>query len=524
MPAFRYRSTRGGQRDVGFEEAVMTGLAHDRGLFVPEEVPQVDAATIESWRALSFPELAFQVLSQYVSPAEIPHQDLKRLIENSTVNFRDKEVTPVRRVGDIWVLELFHGPTFAFKDVALQFLGNLFEFFLERKEGSRLTIMGATSGDTGSAAIYGLRGKKNVNCFILFPEGRVSPIQERQMTTVPDDNIHCLAIKGTFDDCQDTVKAAFADKEFRDKVSLGAVNSINWARVLAQMTYYFYAYYRVTDKDPSLKGKVNFSVPTGNFGDILAGYYAKRMGLAVGQLCVGTNENDILHRFFTTGKYHRAGVQETIAPSMDICVSSNFERYLFHLSGDNSQTLAGWFKGFEETGELTVEGDLLKEAQQEFCSGRVDMPENLAIIKDYFQKHKYLLCPHSSVGVGAATHAKLPPPSTVCLMTAHPAKFPAAIKKVIPAPPAAPAELAALSTLSTRVTPLPLCQAAIQAFVSATLAGQTGAGARATAMAASTSTSARGLLGAKTTNVLFWAGVAGVAGLAIVAGISLMRS
>mmetsp|Transcript_32417 Transcript_32417/g.85236 ORF Transcript_32417/g.85236 Transcript_32417/m.85236 type:complete len:362 (+) Transcript_32417:846-1931(+) len=239
---------------------------------------------------------------RYIPTEEVPAADLEDIINRSCTAFRDPGVTPVVKTGDCWTMELFHGPTFAFKDVALQFLGNLFEYFIDKKEGDakRLTIMGATSGDTGSAAIYGLRGKKNVHCFILYPKGRVSLIQEQQMSTVPDSNIHCLRVEGTFDDAQDIVKAAFMDTEFRNKVRLGAVNSINWARVLAQMTYYFYSYYRVTDQAKGVK-KVSFSVPTGNFGDILAGFYAKKMGLPVGKLVVGTNENDILHRFFSSG-------------------------------------------------------------------------------------------------------------------------------------------------------------------------------------------------------------------------------
>ena len=233
-------------------------------------------------------------------------------------------------------------------------LGNFFEYFLETgSNGGRLAVLGATSGDTGSAAIYGLRGKKGVDCVILYPTGRVSEIQERQMTTVPDSNIHCVAVDGTFDDCQDIVKASFNNKDFRERVQLGAVNSINWCRVLAQTTYYFWSYLRVTDKHPDAE-KVNFSVPTGNFGDILAGYYAKKMGLPVGKLAVTTNENDILHRFFTKGEYHRYDINKTISPSMDICVSSNFERYLFHLAGDDSTTLAKWMKDFETTGKLTI--------------------------------------------------------------------------------------------------------------------------------------------------------------------------
>jgi threonine synthase len=361
--------------------------------------------------------------------------------------------------------ELFHGPTFAFKDVALQMLGNFFEYFLETgSNGGRLAVLGATSGDTGSAAIAGLRGKRGIHCIILFPNGRVSGIQERQMTTVPDDNVHCVAIDGTFDDCQDLVKASFNTPAFRDKVHLGAVNSINWCRVLAQTTYYFWSYLRVTDKHKDIK-EVHFSVPTGNFGDILAGYYAKQMGLPVGKLIVATNENDILHRFFTRGEYHREPIAHSISPSMDICVSSNFERYLFDLAGKDAQKLAQWMKDFESTHELTISGDLLRKAQTDFDSARADTFMTLATIKEYKEKYDYMLCPHSAVGVCAIRQLSLVSEATVCLATAHDGKFPAAVSRAISPLPPPPPELAALDSLPTRRTELPNDLQAVQDFV-----------------------------------------------------------
>jgi threonine synthase len=361
--------------------------------------------------------------------------------------------------------ELFHGPTFAFKDVALQMLGNFFEYFLETgSNGGRLAVLGATSGDTGSAAIAGLRGKKGIHCIILFPNGRVSGIQERQMTTVPDDNVHCVAINGTFDDCQDLVKASFNTPAFREKVHLGAVNSINWCRVLAQTTYYFWSYLRVTDKHKDIK-EVHFSVPTGNFGDVLAGYYAKQMGLPVGKLIVATNENDILHRFFTRGEYHREPIAKSISPSMDICVSSNFERYLFDLAGKDPETLADWMKNFESTHELTITGDLLRKAQTDFDSARADTFMTLATIKEYKDKYDYMLCPHSAVGVCAIRQLSLVSEATVCLATAHDGKFPAAVSRAISPAPPPPPELAALDSLPTRRTELPNDLQAVQEFV-----------------------------------------------------------
>ncbi len=344
-------------------------------------------------------------------------------------------------------------------------LGNFFEYFLETgSNGGRLAVLGATSGDTGSAAIYGLRGKKGIDCIILYPRGRVSEIQERQMTTVPDSNIHCVAVEGTFDDCQDLVKASFGDKEFRDRVKLGAVNSINWCRVLAQTTYYYWSYFRVTDAHKSVK-TVNFSVPTGNFGDILAGYYSKRMGLPVGRLIVATNENDILHRFFTKGEYHRYDIAKTISPSMDICVSSNFERYLYHLAGDNSTVLSDWMKEFEKTGKITIAGEKLKEAQSVFSSARADTEMTLNTIKEYHDKYNYMLCPHSAVGVSAIHQLNEVNSATVCLATAHDAKFPAACKRAVDPLPTPPPQLSKLFALKVRSSNCPNDLKVVQAFM-----------------------------------------------------------
>mmetsp|Transcript_11965 Transcript_11965/g.17997 ORF Transcript_11965/g.17997 Transcript_11965/m.17997 type:complete len:523 (+) Transcript_11965:80-1648(+) len=462
-----YSSTRGdaSQKSLSFRQVVMQGLAHDRGLFVPDTMPDISMDEIEALRGKTYAEVAVAVISKFVKPDQVPKDKLVDIVTRSCKAFRAEDVTPVIDVNGHFVLELFHGPTFAFKDVALQMLGNFFEYFL--KTGSndgRLAILGATSGDTGSAAIYGLRGKEGIDCVILYPKGRVSEIQERQMTTVPDDNIHCVSVDGTFDDCQDLVKAAFREASFRDEVHLGAVNSINWCRVLAQTTYYYWSYLRVTDKHPDA-GLVNFSVPTGNFGDILAGYYSKRMGLPVGKLIVATNENDILHRFFTKGEYHRYDIQETISPSMDICVSSNFERYLFHLAGDDPATLTSWISAFESTGKLTITGKKLEEARADFGSARADTTTTLATIKEYNDKHGYMLCPHSAVGVSAIQQLDMVNSSTVCLATAHEAKFPAACSRAVDPLPTPPPELSKLYALPTRSTDCPNDLAVVQAFM-----------------------------------------------------------
>eukprot|EP00581_Thalassiosira_minuscula_P016969 CAMPEP_0183715312 /NCGR_PEP_ID=MMETSP0737-20130205/9589_1 /TAXON_ID=385413 /ORGANISM="Thalassiosira miniscula, Strain CCMP1093" /LENGTH=517 /DNA_ID=CAMNT_0025944403 /DNA_START=141 /DNA_END=1694 /DNA_ORIENTATION=+ len=462
-----YSSTRGcpTQKSISFRSAVMRGLAHDRGLFVPDSFPTVSAEELASWRSLSYPDLATEVIAKFVKDDEVPRDVLADIVTRSCGAFRSDEVTPLVKTDGHYVLELFHGPTFAFKDVALQMLGNFFEYFLSTgSNGGRLAVLGATSGDTGSAAIYGLRGKKGVDCIILYPNGRVSEIQERQMTTVPDDNIHCVAVDGTFDDCQDIVKASFNDKDFREKVKLGAVNSINWCRVLAQTTYYFWSYLRVTDAESDVK-EVNFSVPTGNFGDILAGYYSKRMGLPVGDLIVATNENDILHRFFTKGEYHRDDIQKTISPSMDICVSSNFERYLYHLAGDDATTLAAWMTAFESTGKLTIAGKKLKEAQADFKSAKADTAATLEVIKKYNAEHDYMLCPHSAVGVSAVHQLETANNATVCLATAHFAKFGDAVSMAVDPLPEIPKELSSLWSMEIRSSNCPNDAKVVQAFM-----------------------------------------------------------
>jgi threonine synthase len=472
MVSVTYSSTRGGQKSLSFRQVVMAGLAEDKGLYVPDSIPTVAPEELEAWRSLSYSDLAVQVIRKFVDEDEVPLEKLTDIVTRSCAAFRSPEVTPIVNVGGHPILELFHGPTFAFKDVALQMLGNFFEYFLETgsNEG-RLTILGATSGDTGSAAIYGLRGKKGVDCFILYPQGRVSEIQERQMTTVPDENIHCVAVEGTFDDCQDIVKASFADVEFRNRVKLGAVNSINWCRVLAQTTYYYWSYLRITDK-ASLKGeKISCSVPTGNFGDILAGFYSKKMGLPIDKLIVATNENDILHRFFTKGEYHRYGIEKTISPSMDICVSSNFERYLFHLAGNDATKLASWMTNFESTGKLTIDGGELKQAQEDFLSARADTATTLAVIQEYFQKYNYVLCPHSAVGVSAIQQLKMVSPTTICLATAHEAKFPDAVKMAVDPLPQPPKQLSILWNLKIRSTPCGNDLKAVQKIVESRIVG-----------------------------------------------------
>jgi threonine synthase len=406
---------------IEFQDAVMTGLAPDGGLLLPEQLPDV-TDRLEEWTQLSYQELAFEVMSLFAT--DIPPADLAELITDSYASFDAAEVAPSVEIGEFQILELFHGPTLAFKDVALQFLGNLFEYILGQRGGT-LNILGATSGDTGSAAIHGVRGKPNINIFIMHPAGRTSPLQEKQMTTVLDPNVFNLAVEGTFDDCQHIMKTTFADVDFKTAHSLGSVNSVNWARVLAQTVYYFHAAFRAMEKTGSRS--VQFSVPTGNFGDILAGYLAQRMGLPISRLILATNENDILSRFFNSGVYGITGVVPTISPSMDIQVASNFERYLYYKVGQDAEKLVALMDGFIENGALSVELNENGVVDDLFAAGRGDTASTLEIIKRYKDEYGYVLDPHTAVGVLVAEQFKSGTAPTVCLATAHPAKFTQAI-------------------------------------------------------------------------------------------------
>ena len=423
--AMNYISTRGQMAPMGFQDAVMTGLAPDGGLLLPETLPNV-SDQLDRWKDLSYTELAYELMRLFAT--DIPAEELRQLINDSYATFEHPEVVPSVKVGDLYILELFHGPTLAFKDVALQFLGNLFAYILERR-GGKLNILGATSGDTGSAAIHGVRGKPNINIFVMHPAGRTSPLQEKQMTSVLDPNVFNLAVDGTFDDCQSIMKTTFADVPFKTEHSLGSVNSVNWARVLAQTVYYFYSAFRVMKETGA--ESVQFSVPTGNFGDILAGYLAQRMGLPIRKLILATNENDILSRFFNSGVYGKADVVPTISPSMDIQVASNFERYLYYLVGQDAARLSSMMSGFAELGELAVELNADGQVDDLFAAGRGDTENTLAVIKRYHAEHGYVLDPHTAVGVFVAEELASSDAPTICLATAHPAKFTQAIVDAI---------------------------------------------------------------------------------------------
>ena len=456
----RYQSTRGQVRGLTFKEAVMMGLADDGGLLLPETIPSLTPGDIEVLASLAYPELAFQIINLFAG--EIPAADLKDLVDRSYGTFTHPEITPVVHQDGIYILELFHGPTLAFKDVALQFLGNLFEYLLKER-GEKMNILGATSGDTGSAAIYGVRGKENINIFILHPHRRVSPIQELQMTTVTDANVFNLAIRGTFDDGQRIVKEIFGDLEFKNRYSLGAVNSINWARVLAQVVYYFYAWGRAHRQTGC--ASVYFSVPTGNFGDIFAGYIARRMGLPIRQLILATNENNILTRFVRDGDYSIGNVVETLSPSMDIQVASNFERYLFYLFGGDSDRVQQAMAEFQRTGRLSFSPEERTQISDDFVAMTVDTEQTLTTIRDFHAATGYVLDPHTAVGVRAGRELAGGEVPVVCLATAHPAKFGDAVRRATGNDPKAPPSLTGIESRERRCELIDADTAAIKAFV-----------------------------------------------------------
>jgi threonine synthase len=439
----KYISTRGGIAPLSFRDAVMMGLATDGGLLLPESIPAITRETLSAWQKLSYQELAFAIISIYAD--DIPPADLKALINRSYATFTHPDITPVVAKNGVEILELFHGPTLAFKDVALQLLGNLFEYLL-KESGKKLNIIGATSGDTGSAAIHGVRGKENINIFILHPLGKTSPIQAMQMTTVTDPNVHNIAARGTFDDCQNIVKALFNDLAFKEEYSLGAVNSINWARVLAQVVYYFYAWFRVADQGK----KVVFSVPTGNFGDIFAGYVAKLMGLPIDKLLLATNENNILSRFINDGDYSLGHVVPTVSPSMDIQLASNFERYLYYLYDQDPARVRNAFAELAKDGRISFSKSEMDRVRAEFLSLSVNQQETLDIIARFHKETGYLLDPHTAVGVKAALDLTGPDQQAICLATAHPAKFGEAVARATGQDPPFPPSLVGIDKLPSR--------------------------------------------------------------------------
>ncbi|MFT7220192.1 MAG: threonine synthase [Candidatus Azotimanducaceae bacterium] len=450
-----YVSTRGGVSGLSFCDAVMMGLATDGGLLVPELIPDI-SGELESYRGLGYVDIAERVMGHYIT--DIPAKDLRQLLEISYSTFDDPAVTPLVSVEDFHVLELFHGPTLAFKDVALQFLGNVFEYILQGSDDT-LNILGATSGDTGSAAIAGVRGKDNINIFIMFPDGRTSLLQEKQMTTVLDANVQNIAIEGSFDDCQTILKATFSDLEFKEKYHLGAVNSVNWARVLAQVVYYFSAYVQL-----GMPKSFQVAVPTGNFGNIFAGYIARSMGLPIETLILASNQNDILHRFFTTGRYERGDVHFSLSPAMDIQIASNFERYLYFQFGRDTGKVNAFMSSFLDDGVATS-GFNTKNFDKAFKSGAVTDEETIQTITELHQSSQYLIDPHTAVGISAGRKLRNVDVPLVCLATAHPAKFEQAMTEALPETVVSHPSLEALRTLPERKTHLPNDKDQVKAFI-----------------------------------------------------------
>ena len=455
-----YISTRGSAPALDFEGATLAGLAKDGGLYVPRSWPTLSRDEIAGLAGKSYVETAVTVMRPFVA-GSLSDAELRELCTQAYGNFSHDAVTPLVQLDhQHWMLELFHGPTLAFKDVALQLLGLLFEKFLSRSD-KHLTIVGATSGDTGSAAIDGVAGREKIDIFMLHPLGRVSDVQRRQMTTVLAPNVYNIAIEGSFDDAQAIVKSLFNDRDFNGRFTLSAVNSINWARLMAQVVYYFYAAVRLGAPER----KVAFSVPTGNFGDVFAGYVAERMGLPIERLIVATNVNDILHRALTNGDYSTGTVTATATPSMDIQVSSNFERLLFDLSGRDGAALAGMMAGFESTKAMTIPADMLAASRPLISSARID-PDGMALAMRWaYERAAQVIDPHSAIGLAAAREADLGETPIITLATAHAAKFRDAVERATGARPAMPARLGNLFEREERYDTLPATKEAIAAYV-----------------------------------------------------------
>ena len=420
----KYISTRDRSKTFEFSEVFIKGLADDGGLFIPETLHEYTESEISEFKELGYSELAKKIIHPFIGNFT-SEDELSKIIEKSYGVFRKENVIELIKVGDRSVLELFHGPTLAFKDVAMQLLGNFYEYYLNN-QNEKLNIVVATSGDTGAAAIDAIKGKKNVNIFVLHPHNRVSSVQRKLMTTGKEQNVINIAINGNFDDCQNLVKSMFADKIFSNEIRMSGVNSINWARIIAQSVYYFYSYFLVEDKDRPL----NFSVPTGNFGDVYAGYLAKKMGLPINKLVVATNQNDILHRAISKGSYEVEKVTETISPSMDIQIASNFERLIYDLNDCDDAKTINAMKDIREKGKYIIDQERLNKINTDFLSSKMSEEEVLETIKKVHEKFDIVLDPHSAIGYGAFDKVNLSG-NNIVLATAHPCKFPDAIKNAI---------------------------------------------------------------------------------------------
>ena len=429
-----YVSTRNKSKTFKFKDVFLKGLADDGGLFVPEDEFNFDSEKLNSLKDLDYNELAKEIISPFVDDF-INDDDLSKIIKKSYSSFRKKNVIDLLKVEDRFILELFHGPTLAFKDVAMQLLGNFYEYYLENNN-EKINIVVATSGDTGAAAIEAIKGKKNLNIFVLHPHNRISSVQRKIMTTVKDNNVFNIAINGNFDDCQNLVKSMFEDKNFSNSINMSGVNSINWARIIAQSVYYFYSYFLIEDKTKP----INFSVPTGNFGDVYAGYLAKKMGLPINKLLVATNQNDILHRAISEGKYVSEKVFETLSPSMDIQVASNFERLIYDLNNKDANLTSEIMKTIKKDKAYIINEIGLKKINSDFLSASLSEDEIIKTISDVYKKNKLILDPHTAIGFAAFDRVSLEG-NNIVLATAHPSKFPDAINKALDMSAELPKEL-----------------------------------------------------------------------------------
>ena len=415
-----YVSTRDNSKEFSFEEVFIKGLADDGGLYVPKSLKKYNSQELSKLKNLNYNEISTEIINQFSSDF-ISKKELSYLIKKSYSKFRENEVVKISNIGELKLLELFHGPTLAFKDVAMQFIGNLYEYYLSKND-KKINIVVATSGDTGAAAINAIQGKSNLNIFVLHPNNRISSVQRKIMTTVEEKNVFNIAVEGNFDDCQNIVKSMFSDLEFSRSINMSGVNSINWARIIAQTVYYFYTYFKLNKKS------ISFSVPTGNFGDVFAGYLAKKMGLPIDKLIVATNENDILHRAISNGDYISKKVKETLSPSMDIQLASNFERLIYYINNSNSEKTAEIMKKVKQN-SYQIEKNNLDIIQKDFLSESCNEQETLEIIKKNYEINNIVLDPHTAVGVGAAN--KLSFNDCVVLSTAHPCKFPESTNSAI---------------------------------------------------------------------------------------------
>ena len=429
----KYISTRNNSKEFSFEEVFIKGLADDGGLFIPKSLKKYSEEELKTLSTLNYQDLAKKIIFPFIGDF-MTANELSDIVDKSYSVFRKDNVVDLIKLGDTKILELFHGPTLAFKDIAMQLLGNFYEHYL-KKNNKNINVVVATSGDTGAAAIDAIKGKKNMNIFVLHPHEKVSLVQRKLMSTAKEKNVFNIAIEGNFDDCQNLVKSMFADKEFSKSINMSGVNSINWARIIAQAVYYFYTYFQVQDKRP-----MNFSVPTGNFGDVYAGYLSKKMGLPINKFIVATNKNDILHRAISNGNYEAESVSETNSPSMDIQIASNFERLIYDLNNCDDDETRKIMHGIKEKGKYIISKDKMKKINEDFLSASMSEKEILDTIKEVQVKYDIILDPHSAIGFGSLNKVNLEG-NNVVLATAHPCKFPEAIDKSIGIKPDLPDEL-----------------------------------------------------------------------------------